>query len=149
MEINTVHNVSSIIDKICEVNPLFKEKNPTPLLTTKKGRVLEFDRKLIFYDLKEGEVLHLQLAPMFWFYTAFRKDVNEKSEQDLKDDEEIRQIRERKRLEKEKADERAEIGNTGGASDEEDGEDDEDDDGEEDVQDATDGDQGMVGAHDN
>lgn len=103
LQLNTVHDVSSVIDKICEVNPLFKEKNPKPLLTVKKGRVLEPDRKLIFYDLKDNDVIHLQLAPIYWFYKPFRTDVNFKSEKDLKDEEEIREIVARKKMEKEQA----------------------------------------------
>lgn len=80
VRVSSIQDVSTIFEAVAQQNNLWSKKKPKPVIFTKANVVLEPDRKILFYDLQDGDELVMYLSPILWFTSEFRKGGRTKDE---------------------------------------------------------------------
>lgn len=102
IQVNNIDNGSVLQEAVAAQNPSYKQAKYKGQFITSRGVIIEPDRKLIVYDLDDGDDVHLQVLPWYWFKKNYRGQAfKDTLRDDDDDDEEYKAALERLRRKKE------------------------------------------------
>lgn len=102
IEVNNIDSGSALHTAVAAQNALYKDAKYKGFFTTKKGVLIETDRKLIVYDLEDGDAIDFKLLPCYWFKKDYRGlSLKHTLQDDDDEDEEYKAALEKLRQERE------------------------------------------------